>query len=224
MKQIKLILFRDNSPPFQLYLSFKPKTIIMKSFILLSFAFLLTSYSFAQLDKGTFLLGGNGSFYKYDGKFNAVNNNNTSKATDIKINASVGYFLIDKFVLGLRPSFSFMKAKQDGTGATFGSVTQFIVGPFSRYYFLEKDKPFNILLDAAYLFGTNSYPFDNTGKGVINELSISAGLEAFFNTTVGVEFLVGYKSKYEDIKGIAGYSDKKNGLNVSIGFQIHLSK
>ena len=196
----------------------------MKFYTLLLLSFVLTSYSFGQLDKGTFLLGGNGSFYKYDGKFNAVNNNNTSKATDIKINASVGYFLIDKFVLGLRPSFNFMKAKLDGTSATFGSATQFIVGPFSRYYFLDKDKQFNILLDAAYLFGTNSYPFDNTGKGVINELSISAGLEAFFNTTVGVEFLVGYKSKYEDIKGIAGYSDKKNGLNVSIGFQIHLSK
>ena len=117
-----------------------------------------------------------------------------------------------------------MKANLDGTSAAFGSATQFIVGPFSRYYFLEKDKQFNILLDAAYLFGTNSYPLANTGKGVINELSISAGLEAFFNTTVGVEFLVGYKSKYEDIKGITGYSDKKNGVNVSIGFQIHLEK
>lgn len=196
----------------------------MKSFILLLFSFLLTSLSFGQLDKGTFLLGGTGSYYNYSGKYNSANNNTTSKATDIKINTSVGYFLIDKFVLGLRPSFSFMKAKLDGTSSTFASATQFTVGPFSRYYFLDKDKQFNILLDAAYLFGTNSYPIANTGKGVINELSISAGLEAFFNTTVGIEFLVGYKSKYEDIKGIAGYSDKKNGVNVSIGLQIHLSK
>ena len=196
----------------------------MRFYTLLFLSFLLTSYSFGQLDKGTFLLGGNGSFYKYDGKFNAVNNNNTSKATDIKINASVGYFLIDKFVLGLRPSFSFNRGKLIGTPNTFGSTTQFLIGPFSRYYFLEKDKQFNILLDAAYLFGTNSYPFANREKGSINELSISTGLEAFFNTTVGVEFLVGYKSKYEDIKGITGYTDKKNGINVSIGFQIHLSK
>ena len=195
----------------------------MKFYTLLFLSFLFTSYSFAQLDKGTFLLGGNGSFYKYDGKYNAVNNNNTIKATDIKINASVGYFLIDKFVLGLRPSFSFNKGKLS-TSSLVVSTTQFMVGPFSRYYFLEKDKQFNILLDAAYLFGTNSYPLANTGKGIINELSISAGLEAFFNTTVGVEFLVGYKSKYEDIKGITGYSDKKNGINVSIGFQIHLEK
>lgn len=196
----------------------------MKFYTLLLLSFVLTSNSFAQLDKGTFLVGGNGSFYNYNGEFNSSTNNTTSKATDIKINASVGYFLVDKFVLGLRPSFSFMKAKLDGTSSTVASATQFTAGPFSRYYFLEKDKPFNILLDAAYLFGTNSYPVANTGKGVINELSISAGLEAFFNTTVGIEFLVGYKSKYEDIKGIAGYSDKKNGVNVSIGLQIHLSK
>ena len=196
----------------------------MKFYVLLSLSFIQISNSFAQLDKGTYLLGGNGSFYNYNGKFNSSNNNTTSKATDIKINASVGYFLIDKFVLGLRPSFSFNRGKLIGTPNTFGSTTQFLIGPFSRYYFLEKDKQFNILLDAAYLFGTNSYPFANREKGSINELSILTGLEAFFNTTVGVEFLVGYKSKYEDIKGITGYSDKKNGVNVSIGFQIHLEK
>ena len=196
----------------------------MKFYTLLLFSFFLIFSAYGQLDKGTFLLGGNGSFYNYNGKFNSSNNNTTSKATDIKINASVGYFLIDKFVLGLRPSFSFNRGKLIGTPNTFGSTTQFLIGPFSRYYFLEKDKQFNILLDAAYLFGTNSYPFANTEKGSINELSISTGLEAFFNTTVGVEFLVGYKSKYEDIKGITGYSDKKNGVNVSIGFQIHLEK
>ena len=195
----------------------------MKFYVLLSLSFIQISNSFAQLDKGTYLLGGNGSFYNYNGKFNSSNNNTTSKATDIKINASVGYFLIDKFVLGLRPSFSFNRGKLIGTPNTFGSTTQFLIGPFSRYYFLEKDKQFNILLDAAYLFGTNSYPFANREKGSINELSISTGLEAFFNTTVGVEFLIGYKVRNEDIKGITGYSDKKNGVNVSIGLQIHLS-
>lgn len=196
----------------------------MKFYVLFAFSFLLIANSFAQLDKGTFLLGGNGSFYNYNGKYNAVNNNYTAKATEIKINASVGYFLSDKFALGLRPSFNFNKSKIIGNSSAFGSTTQFLVGPFSRYYFLNQEKQFNILLDAAYLFGTNSYPFANTEKGIINELSISTGLEAFFNTTVGVEFLVGYKSKYEDIKGTTGYSDKKNGVNVSIGFQIHLKQ
>ena len=184
---------------------------MMKFYTLLFLSFVLTSYSFGQLDKGTYLLGGSGSFYNYNGKFNSSTNNTTSKVTEIKFNLSVGNFLVDKFVVGLRPSFSFNRGKL-ATGSTFGSTTQFIIGPFSRYYFLEKDKQFNILLDAAYLFGTNSYPFANREKGSINELSISSGLEAFFNTTVGVEFLIGYKVRNEEIKGITGYSEKKMGL------------
>lgn len=72
--------------------------------------------------------------------------------------------------------------------------------------------------------GKNSYPTPTMERGSINEFSISSGAEIFFNSSCGVEFLIGYRSKYEDIKGATGYSDKKKGLQFGIGFQLHLLK
>jgi hypothetical protein len=195
--------------------------------IFLSVSFILfTILSHAQLDKKTWLLGGNGSFYSYEGTHTSSTYNATTKVKNININTSVGYFLIDKFVVGIRPSYFYSRGKetQFSSGNTFGSYTQFLIGPFVRYYFLQKDKQFNLLGDISYSIGTNVSPSPPVTKGSLSELSINGGIEVFFNSSIGMEFLVGYKSKYEDIKGITGYSDKKNGFNVGIGFQIHLIK
>jgi len=197
----------------------------MKSFILLSLSFLFTSYSFGQLDRGTFLLGGNGSFYNYNGEYISTGNTYKTKTSEIKINSSIGYFPIDKFAVGIRPSYYFRKGKtyiNNTRVGDFGSNTQFLIGPFARYYFLDKEKQINILADVYYLFGSNSSPLPPETSGQNNEFSISTGIEAFFNSTVGIELLLGYKIKNENIKGTTGYTDKKKGFNIGIGFQIHL--
>lgn len=80
------------------------------------------------------------------------------------------------------------------------------------------------MTDVSYLLGTNSYPIGTKGKGLLSEISIASGAELFFNSSVGIDFLVGYKIKNEDIKGSTGYTDKKNGFQIGIGFQIHLQK
>jgi hypothetical protein len=50
-----------------------------------------------------------------------------------------------------------------------------------------------------------------------------AGPEVFFNSAVGLEVLLGYKSSAEDINNAPhAYSDKRKGFQVIVGFQIHL--
>ncbi len=49
-----------------------------------------------------------------------------------------------------------------------------------------------------------------------------AGPVIFFNTSVGLEFLLGYSSSIEDIKD--RYKNSIQGFQIGIGFQIHLEK
>lgn len=184
----------------------------------------------AQLDKGTWLVGGNGNidFYKQD--FKADYTNYTANITKIDIDCSIGYFIIDKLVLGVRPTFFLENGKFYENGNFSGKIgtrTNLLIGPGVRYYILNKDKSFNVFTDLSYQFGTNKDPISpNKSKGVLRQFSASTGLEIFLNSVVGIEILAGYKNKYETINYGNGsfYSDKKNSLQINIGFQIHLQK
>jgi hypothetical protein len=197
----------------------------MKQHSFLLIFLLLSVNSIGQLEKRTWLVGGSGSFFSYNGEYNSTAYNNTTKVISLDINASVGYFPIDKLLIGLRPLYYFNKGKIYKNGIQLGQIaakTQIGIGPFARYYFLEKTKEFNLFGDISYQFGRNSSPLPPNEKGRISEFSLLTGAEIFFNSSCGVEFLIGYRSKYEDIKGATGYSDKKKGLQFGIGFHLHL--
>jgi hypothetical protein len=52
------------------------------------------------------------------------------------------------------------------------------------------------------------------------------GIEAFFNSTAGIEMLLGYSKKVISIDGntAGAFNNTKSGFQVSIGFQLHLIK
>ncbi len=52
----------------------------------------------------------------------------------------------------------------------------------------------------------------------------SAGTELFFNSAVGLEFLVGYLDQNKSIKDDQpGFTNARKGFYISAGFQIHLT-
>ena len=95
----------------------------------------------SQLTKGTWVVGGTGKFYANNNSINSSTYNVDAKYTEISISPSVGYFIIDKLVLGLRPTFSSLKGKVTSSGGLSTNVQRYWVGPFGRYYLLEKEKP-----------------------------------------------------------------------------------
>jgi hypothetical protein len=203
----------------------------MKKAILFTITFFLISIcTFAQLDKRTWLVGGNGNIDFYNQDFKADYDTFTTKQTKINIDFSIGYFIKDKLVAGLRPAFSLENGKLIRNNLPDGGIygkTRFYAGPFVRYYFLKKDKSFNIFSDLSYQFGVILNPTPTIkSKGLIKRFTASAGVELFFNSVVGMEILAGYKNNYEDTDYGNGYfySDKKNSFQVNIGFQIHLQK
>jgi hypothetical protein len=58
-----------------------------------------------------------------------------------------------------------------------------------------------------------------------DKFSIMAGPEIFFNSSVGLEILLGYKATTQTIDNSpTGFSDAHKGFQISVGFQIHLQK
>ncbi len=219
----------SNSPPMpilnSLYLS--TKNSYMKSLFTILALLFISLFSKAQLSEGNWLLGGSGSFYSYNQTYTSASNNTTAKYTNIDLSASIGYFVIDKLVVGIIPSYSYYKGEVASQGVVSGTVarpSKFYIGPFARYYFLNANKQFNILADIRYQFGINKIPFPPKEQGTLSNFSFMAGPEIFFNSSVGMEILLGYKITKETIDSQTGYQDKRNGFQVSIGFQIHLEK
>jgi hypothetical protein len=187
-------------------------------FIFLSLLFSLISAR-AQLTKGNWLVGGTGSFYSYKDYYSSATYSNEAKYTQIDISPSIGYFVMDKLAFGLRPTFSSIKGKVTTPGGLYTNVQRYWIGPFGRYYFLNKENQTNILTDIAYQFGL----FNAGGqRGDLRTFSALAGPVIYFNTTVGIEFLMGYRYTKEDVEN--ANKENKKGFQISVGLQIHLEK
>ena len=71
-----------------------------------------------------------------------------------------------------------------------------------------------------------SYQFGllNAGgqKGDLRGFPALAGPVVFFNSSVGLEFLLGYSYSMEDIETFL--KQVRKGFQIAVGFQIHLEK
>ncbi len=189
----------------------------MKKTFFSFFAALLFFSAQAQLTKGNWVVGGSGSFYSSKSTFSSPSFSQHSEGFDLNISPNVGYFIVDKFVVGLSPSFSWGKFEDNGGGNS--NIKRFLIGPFAKYYFLNTDKPFNILLAASYQHGVYSFK-PTTGNS--STFLVAAGPVIYLNSSVGLEFTLGYASKVDDIKN--NYKTTQKGFQMGIGFQIHLEK
>jgi hypothetical protein len=182
---------------------------------------------YAQLDKGTWLVGGSASFASNNRELRSSVQYQSADETQLTISPAVGYFLADKFAAGLATSFVWSKINYgdvfDPNGnliaisRSYSNEKTFSVGPFARYYFLEKERTFNILAQASYQYSLYSFrPF--TGSGY--RFSAVAGPVVYFNSSVGMEFLIGYGSTKDD-RGTGNVVLNKSIL-FNVGFQIQL--
>lgn len=197
----------------------------MKHFQLVCIITLLFSLkAYSQLDKKNWLVGGTGSFHSYteESIWAPTDPIGNHHIFDIEASAKVGYFVIDKLVLGISPAFTYSKIESipDGSGMM---ENEFSIGPYVRYYFLDKYKPFNILAEANYQTGIKRRGLGRIDKGSVSNFSFFVGPELFFNPTIGIEVLLGYKATKETIDGSRlSITDNRNGFQVAVGLQIHL--
>ena len=196
----------------------------MKYFLSLSLILIVLTSSYSQLDKNTWLISGAGSFYSYTEDYTSPAESYTFDYTSFDVSATIGYFFFDKFSLGLRPYFSTLIGQTPSGGvSTYG--VRFAIGPATRYYFLKKNKEFNLLTDISYLMGINKGSSGNDRTGVFNIFSIMVGTELFLNSSVGVEILLGYKNQLSTYGNSPSDNvNRQGGFQSSVGFQFHLTK
>ena len=202
----------------------------MKKVILSFFAIISINLSYGQITEGNWLVGGSGQLSAYSSTNTNVSpaREQNVKAFNISVSPNIGYFIKDRFAVGLRPALTWEKGKAGDAFAPDGSVLgsggkltqiRFVIGPFSRYYLLDTEKPFNILIEAAYQYGIGSPKPFNERQSIF---SAGIGPVIYFNSSVGLEFLLGYNNTILNADGY--YKTSKNSIQLNIGLQIHLEK
>jgi hypothetical protein len=176
----------------------------------------------AQITKGNWMVGGIASYAstKYHGEISPGVTVNI-----FKVQPNIGYFIIDKLATGLKLGYSNVTNKVGEFPYGITKTVDYNFGPFIRYYFLSPDKPFNILIDGSYQYGIKRGGSTSGGGDIpwtqhnANTFSVNAGPVLYFNTSVGLEFLVGYSTeKYVKDHG-------RNGtVQVGLGLQVHLER
>ena len=165
----------------------------------------------SQITKNNWLVGGNGRFSSQIEDLNGID----VRGLTIGVSPIVGYFFIDKFAGGIRSSLDYNKIKFNGGTS---KSTQIGIGPFLRYYFLNPSNRINILTETSYQYQhLNSNNGSDPEKN--NVFTFSAGPVIYFNTSVGIEFLLNY-----EIFNNKGSTTSAKTFYLNIGFQIHLEK
>jgi hypothetical protein len=162
-------------------------------YFLCAFLFSMIAFSsYAQTDKGHFLIGG-------DLPFSARLNNGSG----VSLSPQFGYFIVDNFALGGLIGLS--------TGEGY---TSYALGPFARYYFetgKDKLKPFGQLFLGLGGDSNNYYSTSSTGLTG----NVAAGLAIFLNEHVALEpnFRVDFDSRTYVQSGT---------VSLNLGLQVYL--
>lgn len=183
----------------------------MKYKKILYLTILFSCFTQAQITKGNWMIGGYANFSSSKSEYNSTNGSNSnSSGSGLQFSPTIGYFLIDKLVIGLSPSFSYSNPSSGDNVFGYG------IGPFTRYYLLKPENKINILTQVGYAYYTSS------GNSHSNNYIVKAGPVVYFNSSVGLEFTIDYsggKSKYND-----GSSFLNRSINIGLGIQVHLEK
>jgi hypothetical protein len=217
----------------------------MKKAILIFIILIAKLSSYGQLDKNTWLFGGSGSFsstvstvtYTSDilSPSRVEGNYDRARFNQITLSPTIGYFLFNKLAVGVKPNLNWterthISTSNPGNYTGSGFSRDILIGPFVRYYFLEKEKPFNILFESSYQrsFFSSIYGI----KGYSNNISLLAGTALYFNKTIALEFLLGYNRFFRTYKiesaGInypeINQTFIQKGLQFNVALQFHLEK
>jgi len=162
------------------------------------------SYGFS---KGNILLEGNLGF-------SANNDKNTDvKTNSFEFNPKAGYFLTDKFALGLDLGIGSDKKKVAGTDADKNS--NFNVGVFGRYYFLDLGQRFKTYAEAGVGLNTGKEgEAKYSGVGFGAGLGINYFVSNSFAINFGLTDILAYDTnKYKGGKAVSDFNANLNVFN-----------
>ncbi len=188
----------------------------MKKTTLFTLTILFVFAANSQITKGNWLMGGSASFASI--RYNVLGEK--TKRTDISLAPAIGYFFADKVAGGLKLDFSLSKYGAESINGDFIYTTnnRYVAGPFLRYYFLEEAQPVNLFAEGNFAYGIGKAN-QSTTTDKFYKYSLFAGPAVYFNSSVALEFTLGYYHFKE-----VGFDADNSTLMFGIGLQIHLEK
>lgn len=175
----------------------------MKKLQLLLLSFVVATMAFAQHAKGDIYLGGNLNFGVGSSNTKVGNTKNEGPKTfNLGIQPKVGYFISDKFSVGVDLGFSTRNTKIDnlGTTTTYSNMA-FGGGIFARYYVMPVEKfGFFFEANAGAMAGSSKTKIGAIKTDGPNTLEINAGI------TPGIVVYVSNRVALEANYGFLGYT------------------
>lgn len=180
----------------------------MVAILAFGFANAQESSSFG-FSKGNILLEGNVGF-------SSTNDKNTeTKTNSFEFNPKAGYFLTDKFALGIELGVGSDKEEVAGTDTDKNSNLN--VGVFGRYYFLELGQRFKTYAEAGVGFNNGKEGLAETkytGVGFGAGLGINYFVSESFAINFGLTDILSYDSKkYKDAETVSEFEGNINVFN-----------
>lgn len=185
------------------------KKLLLTAAAVFAFGFANAQDSNFGFEKGNVIVEGNLSF-------NSTNNKNTEvKTNNFEFNPKAGYFLTDKFALGLQLEVGSFKEKTAGTETDKSS--NFNAGVFGRYYFLNLGQRFKTYAEAG--LGMTSGK-DGLGDAKYSGFEANAGLgiNYFISESFAINFgltdILDYNtSKWDGAKNVSEFNGNVNLFN-----------
>ena len=165
----------------------------MKKVFIALFMVAVSTASFAQFKKGTFLVGGSSGLglTLFKEKVTFSTSSSSGKSTSFELEPSAGYFIIDNLAVGAGLGISASSFKPDGNGAK-SSQSTIVLSPFGRYYFNK----FYAQGSIQFGSGKSKSTFNTTSEttAAVSGFSLLVGYALALNEYVTFEPQVGYGS------------------------------
>jgi opacity protein-like surface antigen len=165
----------------------------------------LSMFTAAQVEQGKWFLSGSSDLTFYTGseryKYGDDDSEKSMNLYELNFMPRVGYDVIDNLPVGLNFDLELYGEKDADDGDKY-TETFMSIGPFARYYFLEKDN-FMPFVDASIGFGTDRWKYE--GDEEPEKLSymvyaIGAGASYFFADHVALDLFLGYEHEVYSYK------------------------
>lgn len=195
----------------------------MKKTIITIIVALACIESYAQTEKGKIFIGGGVNFRSQSNQ--SDNQNANIKNNNFGISPSVGYFVADRFAIGLSAGYnaskdSYRTFDQQGNPLVAELKSNSLsISPFVQYFFPISDGKFffSPTLGTSLGFGKsrNSFPTSNTYSTTMFSVSVNPGFSYFPTEHWGINLNVGGLSYY--VTNPEGDNNNTSNLNFGLG-------
>lgn len=167
------------------------KKVLLSAVAILGFTFAnaqeeeaATGFGFAQ---GDIIVEGNLSFGTSTDEVDTYEEKNSN----FNFNPKAGYFISDKFAVGIELGVGSSKYEETDTGYSYEeTANSFNGGVFARYYFLELGKRFKTYAEAGVGFGSEKW--ENDGEEVRKDTGFGVGVDLGINYFVTERFAINF--------------------------------